>query len=448
MAKTLSSASITEGLTVEAWHVTQSVDALNGVEAYDLTISGSLTLTNDTTMTGTASYAVTASYAENAGGGGSSDTGSLLTTASFSDPTLTFTKGDASTFGIDLTDLNVDNALRTTITIKNVSSGAILKGTPCFITASGTSGNVAGVIPASASVASSMPAGVVANEDLLTTGDEGVGIVVGWINGVDTSAFTSGDSVYVGENGGYTNVRPTGASNLVQKLGNIEKVDASNGSGVVSGAGRSNDVPNISPGYIWVGGTDGVADTVPTSSLGNNLYLSGSLNTHIIPATNDTYDLGSPEYKFRDLYLGSSTLYMSGSGGWMSGSWDGTNFNVNNNALVRSAVTSSMTVENSQKSICNFNVTADPNNPLTGNLNFAAGGAILGSGTVLISAFGAELQGLILGEDCWVTVTAVNGGGSTGIFDVSLDAGGRITITEIGGASNATVMYQIMYYLP
>lgn len=296
MAKTLSSASITDGSTVEAWHVTQSIDAFNGVEAYDITISGSLTLSGDTVLTGTASYASTASYAENAGGA-TVDTGSLMVTASVSSNTITFTKGDTSTFAV-----TVDT---------------------------GSGGGTA---------------------DALVAGGELLGLTT----------------------------------------------------------------------------------------------MSG----HIIPSTNSTYDLGSAEYKIRHLFLSSNSLYMSGSGGWMTGSFDGTNFNINNNALVRSAVTSSMTVLNSSKIISNFNATADPNNPLTGPLTFAAGGAALASGTVLISAFGAELAGLVLGDNCWITVTAVNGGGSTGVFDVSLAPNGRITITEIGGTSNANIMYQIIYYLP
>ena len=38
-----------------------------------------------------------------------------------------------------------------------------------------------------------------------------------------------------------------------------------------------------------------------------SLQADGSqfnLTGHIIPTTNDVYDLGNPEYKFRDLYLG------------------------------------------------------------------------------------------------------------------------------------------------
>lgn len=45
MAKTLSQIPIETGLTIQAWHVTQSIDALTGVDAYDITISGSLTVT-------------------------------------------------------------------------------------------------------------------------------------------------------------------------------------------------------------------------------------------------------------------------------------------------------------------------------------------------------------------------------------------------------------------
>lgn len=48
MAKILSQIPIETGLTIQAWHVTQSIDALTGVDAYDITISGSLTVTGST----------------------------------------------------------------------------------------------------------------------------------------------------------------------------------------------------------------------------------------------------------------------------------------------------------------------------------------------------------------------------------------------------------------
>ena len=45
MAKTFSKSGITTGNTVEAWHVTQSIDAFNGTEAYDINLSGSFNMT-------------------------------------------------------------------------------------------------------------------------------------------------------------------------------------------------------------------------------------------------------------------------------------------------------------------------------------------------------------------------------------------------------------------
>jgi len=55
-------------------------------------------------------YSLTSSYAMNGGGGGSTDTGSLLVTASFVNPNIRFTKGDGTLFDIDISALNVITA--------------------------------------------------------------------------------------------------------------------------------------------------------------------------------------------------------------------------------------------------------------------------------------------------------------------------------------------------
>lgn len=156
--------------------------------------------------------------------------------------------------------------------VKNVSGGTLLKGTPVHATESGAMGNVVGVIPASASVATSMPATFVLNETLADEA-EGEALASGFIQGVNTSGFEVGQIVYVGESGGYTNVKPTG-SNLIQNLGIVTKIDATNGSGYVLGAGRANDVPNILEGYAWIGNSDGVAIPTPTSSIQNVISSS------------------------------------------------------------------------------------------------------------------------------------------------------------------------------
>jgi len=159
---------------------------------------------------------------------------------------------------------------------KNLSGGTIIKGTPLYFTGSGTSGNIVGVYPADAGNPDRMPAGGIAGEQMLDE-DEGIVLLDGFINGVDTSLFNSGDEVYVAVGGGYTNVRPTGSANFVQALGYVEKVDASNGSGVIHGPGNPYDLPNIQSGYFWVGDADGVPQSTPTSSLSLSAFpYSGS----------------------------------------------------------------------------------------------------------------------------------------------------------------------------
>ena len=184
--------------------------------------------------------------------------GSGFTSASGEFEELTLTRGDGTTAQVDLSPRKILEL------VKNKEPQTLVKGTPVFV--SGSTGNASHVYAASASRADRMPAAYVLNQDLAFDA-EGYGIVVGYINGVNTSTFNEGDNVYVGESGGYTNVKPTGNSNRIQKLGNVIAVDAVNGSGVITGAGRSNDVPNIQEGYMWVGNSSDVATQFTTSSV-------------------------------------------------------------------------------------------------------------------------------------------------------------------------------------
>jgi len=137
------------------------------------------------------------------------------------------------------------------------------------------SGGTGLVIAASASNAATMPAhGILMQQ--LTAGADGDAAIIGQITGVDTSLFGPGDTIYVGPDGGYVNVKPTG-SNLIQNLGIVKKVDASNGTGEIFGSGRSNDLPNIAEGNVWVGDVDGVPQAVATSSfVASDFPYSGS----------------------------------------------------------------------------------------------------------------------------------------------------------------------------
>ena len=91
--------------------------------------------------------------------------------------------------------------------------------------------------------------------------------------------------LYVGETGGYTNVKPTGGS-LIQNLGIVLKSHPSNGSGIVYGAGRSNDVPNLPDGKFFIGSATNTQEStygLPTSdpSDGQTLVYDSSSDAFV-----------------------------------------------------------------------------------------------------------------------------------------------------------------------
>jgi hypothetical protein len=274
---------------------------------------------------------VSASIVQNVGGPIASinipfspvDTGSLLLTASFDNNTrdLTFTKGDSSTFAVNIPDVSgsdlpsgvvsgssqiilqdttgllsgsrIDGAValatnstyadNTIVYGKNLEGAPIIKGSPLYFTGSGTSGNLVGIYYADAGNPSRMPAGGVAGETI-AVGEEGIILLDGFISGVDTTAFASGDEVYVGVGGGYTNVVPTGSNNLIQSLGYVEK-SAVNGSGVIQMSGEARSLPNLQSGYAWVGDGNDVPQAIATSSFAGDSFpyigdaqITGSLS--------------------------------------------------------------------------------------------------------------------------------------------------------------------------
>jgi hypothetical protein len=216
------------------------------------------------------SYAVTASFALNVV---QQDTGSLLTTASVSDANITFTKGDASQFSIEVNNVSASiQAEDLVITVKNVSGVTLPAGTA--VKATGVTGENITIVSASADTPSLMPAIGVLNEQL-TNNSTGECYIAGRLENIDTSNLVAGAAVYVDINGGLTATKPTGSS-LIQNIGIAAKINATEGELVIQGSGRSNDVPNITEGYIWVGDSDDVAQEFSTGSIAftnkNNIF--------------------------------------------------------------------------------------------------------------------------------------------------------------------------------
>ena len=128
----------------------------------------------------------------------------------------------------------------------------------------GNSGKIE-IAPADASSTSTMPClGLL--ESTLSNNAEGFCVQGGLLEGLSTATIdgasaNANDTVYVKSGGGLTLTKPTGTG-LIQNIAKVARTHASNGSLVVSAILRTNDVPNLPSGKIWVGDGNTTTSTV------------------------------------------------------------------------------------------------------------------------------------------------------------------------------------------
>jgi hypothetical protein len=148
---------------------------------------------------------------------------------------------------------------------KNTSGSIIPKGTPVYITGTVGATNVIEVSPSNAGNSATMPAVGLTTEQIAINGTGHV-TLIGIVQGMNTNSYIVGQTLYVAVGGGLTNVKPTGATELIQNIGKVGRVNTNNGEIIVTGPGRTNDVPNtISiPGALTVGGNLTVNGTTTT----------------------------------------------------------------------------------------------------------------------------------------------------------------------------------------
>ena len=150
--------------------------------------------------------------------------------------------------------ITVGSASELQFTGLNNTGSTLSKGKAVYI--SGAVGNDTSIALADNTSASTMAAFGIVKEDI-ANGDTGTVVISGTVASINTVAFSEGDELYVGTSGDLTDTKPTGTA-LIQKIAKVAKAAAS-GTIVVTGAGRTNDVPNIQENYIWKGNASGVA---------------------------------------------------------------------------------------------------------------------------------------------------------------------------------------------
>jgi len=205
-------------------------------------------------------------------------------------------------------------------TAKNAQGSTITKGQVVYV--NGVSGEVPTVRLANAGSSATMPAFGLAYANANNNSEVSV-VTFGNLTGVDTSAFSAGDTLYVDTtNGALTNVKPAGESNLLQNIGKVVRSHASAGVIRVGGAGRTAATPNLDNDQFFLGNDSNYAvatdftaavtsvvdsnfvrNRVPTdqdlrttdSVTFSGLTVSGDLNV-----TGNTYQVNTIAYTIND----------------------------------------------------------------------------------------------------------------------------------------------------
>jgi hypothetical protein len=268
----------------------------------DVTIGNNLTVTGDLIVSGTTTTINTETieladniivFNSNATGSASQDAGIEIERGDDANKTLIWNETDdkwtvgsetfvAGTFEGALTgdvtgnvtgDVtgDVDGAI--ILSGKNETGSTIGAGVPVYISGQASSGTEFTVAPADADGSGTMPA--IGITTASTNNNAAVSILTfGKFVGLDTSSFSVGDSLYVSTSGTLVNTPPTGESALLQKIAKVTRSHASDGAIFVQGAGRSNAVPNLDDGDIFIGNASNQPVTASFNTTVDG-YLSG-----------------------------------------------------------------------------------------------------------------------------------------------------------------------------
>jgi hypothetical protein len=95
------------------------------------------------------------------------------------------------------------------IQVKNTSGASISAGVPVYATGYSTKTTIAKALPSTSSPILGLLKNTTAN------GSDGIVVVAGVMEGVNTQSFLAGQVLYVGESGGLTNIRPSSGSAAV-----------------------------------------------------------------------------------------------------------------------------------------------------------------------------------------------------------------------------------------
>ena len=233
------------------------------------------------------------------------------------------TDGAGTLSFIDPTALSVGESEQVHIACKNTSGVSISKGDPVYITGTVGTSFIIQIAAADASNAAKMPAVGLVETDL-DINAEGYVIVSGVLKNLTTDPLSSGDgtpssndTIYVKPGGGLTKTKPTGSGNYIQNVGKVGRVNSSSaGSIAVSTIMRTNDVPNLSAGKVWVGTTTYTSESgvIHLDESNNRLGVNNISPTQALDITGNVLSSGSIEGSSIVKTGGTSSQFLKADG--------------------------------------------------------------------------------------------------------------------------------------
>ena len=341
---------------------------------------------------------------------------------------------------------------------KNTSGSIIPKGTPVYITGTVGATNVLEVSPANANSSSTMPAVGLTSTEILV-GATGHVTIMGGVQNLNTNSYTVGQTVYVAVGGGLTNVKPTGATELIQNIGRVGRVNQNNGEIIVTGAGRTNDVPNTISisGPLTVGDNltvNGTTTTInstittlgPSTSGNTYLTIDSNLGESILAGENLAAIIGNAGISLVDygggITLDSSTGFSIGDvSGATSGEYlfiDPSGYTANFNGInVIAPQVSAPTFTSTLAGVdISYGFTASTTTTATTQINLAQ----LEKTTYRGAKFIIQAVNTTGGKYQFTEINAIHNGNTTvstaTISDINIGGANATYVVDIGGTGN------------
>ena len=304
------------------------------------------------------------------------------------------------------------------VEVYNASGGTLNKGD--IVALNGAAhGSTPDVVKADSGNASLMPGFAVVKNNISSTA-VGEAVISGKMN-FSSHGFTVGAQLYVDGAGTFTETRPSGENELVQKIATVTNSNTLN----IAGAGRTNDIPNLNEGNIFLGNA---------SNVGATTNLNSAINTHLAAFGSNTI---------------TTTGLITGDGGGLSNIAGGNVSGSVANAVYADSAGSAPPAGSDQQVQFNDGGALGADSVFTYNksipalsVGFANTGAVytsqlatnktLTTNTFVFSTT-ANLNNASVDYTVWkANVTDTNSGANTKLIDMIVDGNSMMTLSKTG----------------